>query len=1397
MGESSKGAAVTGAWRRRVRAGVLAAAAMMGFGAQAQSSAVANPFDQTRSSAFDYYGSTDGVLEGLLKSETIEPNDPSLCVKTTYTYDAYGNRSGATTAACAGASTTSSFASRTSSTTFGAVASQTIVVSGTATSVPVPAGAYPTTVQNALSQSAQQTFDPRFGTQLALTGPNGLTTSWSYDDFGRKIRESHADGTSVVMLYCFLSGDISANSAGCSSLAYASGEVPAGAYMVVHAEPHNASDAKMGAYSRVCTDAEGRTLRTSTQSFDGAAQPTGVGRVVVQDTVYSSIGTAIVVTQPYFLATGSSTTTGASDAGATYTQYDKMGRPIQVFTADPNGSQPGIRFGSWGTRTAALTMFTYAGNTTITTDDKNRNRTEEKDILGNVVRITDPAGAQLARQFDAEGSLVQTKDAAQNLVTLTYDLRGHKLSLMDPDSGLTQYCYDALGQLKAQQTAKMRGGSTPSTCPTDIAATTTATTENGWTTLAYDLLGRVRQRAEPEDTSTWAYDTYLDGSACNKGIGQLCESSSTVGASHRYAYDGLGRLVSSVEKTNAAGTAGFPVALAYDASTGRVMSKTYPSGLQVGYTYTATGFPNTVTLGSQVTVNPLPHTTGGAAAPSTTLPAGTALWTAGAADAWGHAVSDTLSNGVADSNTFDPSTGRPLALKAGVGAGATGVLNLAYVWDSLGRVQTRTDNNGAGNAHAVVDGYQYDAVDRLTQYSVQGPDVPNMSRTVTMNYDALGNLWYKSDVGTYGYAPSGNAGGTTLRLPHAIAKLTPTSGAATSYYYDAGGNLTYAGGGKYGSISYTSFNLPDSSGGASGTAATYTYVYDENHQRIRESRTDSSGTQVTWFANPDNGAGLSFESEVTPAGVVNNRHYIAAGGHTIVIVTTAALPALTATQTAPAYASAVVANKIEYWHQDSLGNLIVTTDQAHNVTAYYAYDPFGKRRPAGGAYDANGSLVVPWSTTLDNGTGRGFTTHEQLDDIGLVHMNGRLFDPTLGRFLQPDPMLQAPDDLQNYNRYTYCFNNPLTCTDPSGESGWITRNVWSANPTKNFLGNAHAFDPSGYWLATRTAHTQIGYEIGSVAIGVVSAVYCGAAAAACDAGGMAMWSAFAGYNNNQILKIAIVSGVTAELNYEVGSTYPGYGQAGATSETIAENTAGHVLIGCASAVMAKQSCGSGAASGFVSAAWTNYAQSDIPGSDAVAIIGNTVVHAAIGGLASVAGGGSFKDGATVGAFDYLFNAGAHAIQANRMQGIRFENGVVDEIVAEGNRVARQVGIEFTTADGEVVKAVADYVYLKDGEIVVGEVKWGLNAKFSSAQKTVYEAIAAGKNFAIDQAPLREIGITEQIYAAAAKRFEVVVSEIAGRAARQALTRFGVRAIVVIGFGVEVAAELAMLSEDAH
>ncbi|MBM0657808.1 RHS repeat-associated core domain-containing protein, partial [Capnocytophaga genosp. AHN8471] len=64
---------------------------------------------------------------------------------------------------------------------------------------------------------------------------------------------------------------------------------------------------------------------------------------------------------------------------------------------------------------------------------------------------------------------------------------------------------------------------------------------------------------------------------------------------------------------------------------------------------------------------------------------------------------------------------------------------------------------------------------------------------------------------------------------------------------------------------------------------------------------------------------------------------------------------------------------------------------------------------------------------------RGYTGHEHLASVGLIHMNGRLYDPVLHRFLQPDNFVQDPFNTQNFNRYGYCLNNPLLYTDPTGE----------------------------------------------------------------------------------------------------------------------------------------------------------------------------------------------------------------------------------------------------------------------------------------------------------------------------------------------------------------------------
>ena len=94
-------------------------------------------------------------------------------------------------------------------------------------------------------------------------------------------------------------------------------------------------------------------------------------------------------------------------------------------------------------------------------------------------------------------------------------------------------------------------------------------------------------------------------------------------------------------------------------------------------------------------------------------------------------------------------------------------------------------------------------------------------------------------------------------------------------------------------------------------------------------------------------------------------------------------------------------------------------------------------------FDADGECMFsasysPWGEMHVNrnsiGFIRGYTGHEMLNDFSLIDMNGRVYDPVIGRFLSPDNYVQLPESSQNFNRYSYCLNNPLKYTDASGES---------------------------------------------------------------------------------------------------------------------------------------------------------------------------------------------------------------------------------------------------------------------------------------------------------------------------------------------------------------------------
>ena len=104
---------------------------------------------------------------------------------------------------------------------------------------------------------------------------------------------------------------------------------------------------------------------------------------------------------------------------------------------------------------------------------------------------------------------------------------------------------------------------------------------------------------------------------------------------------------------------------------------------------------------------------------------------------------------------------------------------------------------------------------------------------------------------------------------------------------------------------------------------------------------------------------------------------------------------------------------------------IVAPDGA--LSGNYSYDPWGRMR------DAVTHALYSSGAEPKLFIGRGYCGHEHIFGLGLVNMNARLYDPVVGRFLSPDPVVQAPTFTQNLNRYTYVLNNPLKYTDQTGE----------------------------------------------------------------------------------------------------------------------------------------------------------------------------------------------------------------------------------------------------------------------------------------------------------------------------------------------------------------------------
>jgi RHS repeat-associated protein len=300
-----------------------------------------------------------------------------------------------------------------------------------------------------------------------------------------------------------------------------------------------------------------------------------------------------------------------------------------------------------------------------------------------------------------------------------------------------------------------------------------------------------------------------------------------------------------------------------------------------------------------------------------------------------------------------------------------------------------------------------------------------------------------------------------------------------------------------------------------------------------------------------------------------------------------------------------------YFHTDNLGSIAVITNESGVVVERDSYDAWGKRRFPNGADDPSGSI--------ESQTTRGFTGQEELADVGLVHLNGRVYDPLIGRMMSADPFVPDPLNAQAWNRYSYVINNPLAFTDPNGYC-FLGMCSWGKGISKFFN---HAF-----------RGLRLGPSIIGDLVEILAVAFCPFdAGLSCVVPAAFMSTTFvAGVTSGNLgyaLKAGLIAGVTAIANFEVGLTAKGLG--GVAGDLF--NAAGHAAVGCASAAASGGKCGAGALAAGIPA----LAGPVINGNGYVA---DLVTNAVVGGLASAAGGGKFANGAVTAAFAYAVGPSA-------------------------------------------------------------------------------------------------------------------------------------------------------------
>jgi RHS repeat-associated protein len=774
----------------------------------------------------------------------------------------------------------------------------------------------------------------------------------------------------------------------------------------------------------IYNDGLGRIVQTRVKDITSTPQ-----RYRVAATAFDELGRVRFQTLPFF-NNGEAFTSAAGQPG-TLTEYDTLGRVWKV--TPPAGEA--------GSPTNYITT-TYESGTTgnpwkqIFTDAEGKVTRRYSDAAGRIIQIvevTSTGDVTTTYEYDRLGRLIATVDNAGNEFLAEYDSLGRKIRSIDPDMGEWTYLYDDAGRMVEQQDAS-----------------------GNRIELSYDdEIGRMSQKVARnnagvvKETITYTYDA-SDDPDFTVHKGQTFKVTDGQGWT-KSGYDSRGRAIKSSRYVSATNQT-YTTHTAYD-DAGRVTQIVYPGNKAlIAHSYDS--------VGHLVKVE--------------------SLWGTGAdvvfyrASNFNEDDQPTVINYGNGASTQTQFYTAPRRLKRTYTSAPGGAIqDITYTYDKISNIKSVADGVHSGVQSCGLSTIVYDDLHRLTRLTSAAQGL------ITYEYTPLGNINKNGEMGTgtYTYSPT---------KPHAV-----TAANGSTYAYDACGNMTNRNrsGQANQTLTYDEQNRLKQVAITGGSTVQFGYsaggsriwkkvngqvtglwigsLYEEKDGQIL-CHVYAGGRLVASF-EPEGGFACFIQHHPFFAAVWNfgdgvstalfgggrtpmtimwtaaltgialgirynrrkllNRHGLQTyyglrfiGGtdpwRQMVLLTMAASVFLSSNPQA-AYAGTPVYDPVfYYYHPDHLGSSQLMTDRDGDVVQQYGYTPFGKENYKNNTYAFSVSSRYT-GQTLD-------------EETGLYYYGARYYDPKLARFIQADSIVPTLGFSQAFNRYAYCYNNPLRLIDPTG-----------------------------------------------------------------------------------------------------------------------------------------------------------------------------------------------------------------------------------------------------------------------------------------------------------------------------------------------------------------------------